>query len=98
MSFDKTDGPPAMRRTINGWRNATKRATKRRLAAEKTPMISARIGGMGGFPSPAPIINRFAEPLWRYAAVLRGRGFGKSIDSSEFIFPSASSITHMCEL
>lgn len=34
----------------------------------------------------------------RYAALLRWRGFGKSIDSSEFIFPSASSITHMCEL
>ncbi len=32
------------------------RRPKRRLAAEKTPMISARIGGMGGFPSPAPKI------------------------------------------
>ena len=44
-------------RTINGWRNTTKRATKRRPAAEKSLVISARNGGMGGFPSPAPIIS-----------------------------------------
>jgi hypothetical protein len=54
-----------MRRTINGWRNATKRATKRRLAAEKTPMISARIGGMGGFPSPAPSIFKDLDYIRR---------------------------------
>jgi hypothetical protein len=63
MDHDKVDGPPAKRKRphLNGWRNTTKRATKRRLATEKTPVISARTGGMGGFPSPAPIPPRFAS-------------------------------------
>ncbi len=34
----------------------------------------------------------------RYAACPVGRTFGKSMDSSAFIFASASSMIHICEL
>jgi hypothetical protein len=43
-----------VRRTIKAWRSTTKRATKRRSVAEKSQVISAANGAMGGFPSPAP--------------------------------------------
>jgi hypothetical protein len=57
--------PCANGRTTNGWRNTTKRATKRRPAAEKSPVISARNGGMGGFPSPAPSIFKDLDYIRR---------------------------------
>ena len=36
--------------------------------------------------------------VWLYAALPLGRAFGNSIVSSAFIFASASSMIHMCEL